>query len=160
MKPLDGMIAIGNHPVFDDRSVPQAVVLEMLNYAVWAPNHMLREPWRFIFIDHQSQGKLPIDHVPAPAHLIVVMKNENSAHKRDEDLGAVFSLIQNFKLLAWEKKMGVKVSISEWMYDKEQCQKLGVKEKERIAAVLDLGFCLETTAVSPEVVPTLNWSLL
>jgi|SRR5690625_1122081 len=121
---------------------------------------MLREPWRFIFIDHESQGKLPSHHETAPAHLIVVMKNENSTHKRDEDLAAVFSLIQNFKLLAWEKKIGVKVSVCEWMYDKEQCQKLGVKDKERIAAVLDLGFCLKATVISPEIVPTLNWSLL
>lgn len=108
---------------------------------------MLREPWRFIFIDHQSQGKLPADHVQAPAHLVMVMKDGNNMHKRDEDLAAVFGLIQNFKLLAWEKAIGVKVSIRKWMYDKEQCQKLGVKEKERIAAVLDLGFSLETPAV-------------
>jgi nitroreductase len=42
---------------FEERPVPQALVLELLNHAVWAPNHRLREPWRFIYIgDNHKAG--------------------------------------------------------------------------------------------------------
>jgi len=160
MKPLDGIKATGNHPLFESRPVPQALVLELLNHAVWAPNHGLREPWRFIYIDHGNQEALPSQHGRAPAHLIVAMKNESDKHKRDEDLAAVFCLIQNFKLLAWEKQLGVRVVIDEWMYDRIIGQKLGIKEKERIAAILDVGFCLDAAAAIPAGTRALNWSLL
>lgn len=33
-----------------DKEVTQETVLNLLEDAVWAPNHGLREPWRFIFV--------------------------------------------------------------------------------------------------------------
>lgn len=143
----------------DDRPVPQALVLELLNHAVWAPNHRLREPWRFLYI---ARGAAP-DFLPrqAPAHLIITIKNDSDPYKRNENLAAVFCLIQNFKLLAWEKKLGANVSFYEWMNDRRHSQKLGVPEKEIIAAVLDLGFYREIPEAMSSASPAaLNWSLL
>ncbi|MBU7318438.1 hypothetical protein [Paenibacillus oleatilyticus] len=46
--------------------------------------------------------------------------------------------IQNFKLPARERKLGVNVSFDEWVFDREYCRRLGVPDKERrIVAVLD-----------------------
>lgn len=149
---------------FLNRPVPQPLVLDLLNDAVWAPNHGLREPWRFIYIDDDSGNKMPVSHDPAPAHLIVVMKEDADAHKQDEDFAAVCCLVQNFQLLAWEKNLGARRSRKEWMYDRRSCSQLGVRERERIAAVLELGFIDRTTTLKPVAMETptvrLNFTLL
>jgi hypothetical protein len=88
------------------------------------------------------------------------MKNENDSNKQNENLAAIFCLIQNFKLLASEKKLGVNVSFEKWMYDRRHCQELGVADKERLAAVLDLGFYHGSSEVIPTSPVTLKWSLL
>ncbi|RXZ80357.1 hypothetical protein EBB07_19445 [Paenibacillaceae bacterium] len=160
MKLMDRRIEPRHVLPFEMRPVPQALVLELLNHAVWAPNHRLREPWKFIYIANDNREGLEFFHKQVPAHLIVTMKNESDAYKHDENLAAVFCLIQNFKLLAWEKKLGVNVSFYDWMFDRGVCQKLGIPEKERIAAVLDLGFYLEIPEAKPASVASLKWRLL
>ncbi|MBW7458038.1 nitroreductase family protein [Paenibacillus sepulcri] len=125
---------------FQNRPVPQQLVLEMLDDAVWAPNHGLREPWRFVYVDNGSGDAMQNLQEPAPAYLIVVMKEDPNPHKRDEDFAAVFCLIQNFRLLAREKKLGVRRTMHEWIYDQKRSRLFGVREKECIAAVLDLGY--------------------
>ncbi|MBP1990174.1 nitroreductase family protein [Paenibacillus eucommiae] len=140
MKLFDIVRGSKNDLTFHSRPVSQQLVLELLNHAVWAPNHGLREPWRFIFVDNESGNKMPEVHDRAPAHLIVVVKEESDAHKRDEDFAATCCLMQNFQLLAWEKMLGVRITMNEWIYDRQSCGSFGIQEKERIAAVLDLGY--------------------
>jgi Nitroreductase len=160
MKLMDRSIEPQSSLQFNNHPVPQALILELLNHAVWAPNHRLREPWRFIYVGENSRDELAFIRTKAPGHLIITMKNESSTHKQDENLAAIFCLIQNFKLLAWDKKLGVRVSFYEWMFDQRHCQKLGVTDKERIAAVLELGFIHEWQDAVPKPAATLNWSLL
>jgi nitroreductase len=123
-----------------DQPVTQQLVLELLNHAVWAPNHGLREPWRFIYVDNKGGNTMRTLQESASAYLIVVMKEDSNLHKRDEDFAAVCCLIQNFQLLAWEKKLGVRRTRQEWVYDQERCQLFGVQEKELIVSVLELGY--------------------
>lgn len=40
--------------LFKKDPLPQGLLEELLNVAVWAPNHGVREPWRFIAF----QGKV------------------------------------------------------------------------------------------------------
>lgn len=158
MKLMDRTIASLREQPFDMRPVPQELVLELLNHAVWAPNHRHREPWRFIYDTcSEKHGFL---NQQAPAHVVITMNNDHNTHKQNEDLAAVFCLIQNFTLLAWERKLGVNISFYEWMFEREYCRKLGVTDKERIAAVLELGFYSKIPKAPSVPSAALNWSLL
>lgn len=39
---------------FNRTPVSRELVFQLLNDAVWAPNHGLREPWRFVFVENES----------------------------------------------------------------------------------------------------------
>ncbi|CAG9620382.1 hypothetical protein BACCIP111883_01150 [Sutcliffiella rhizosphaerae] len=42
---------------YTDKEVTEETVLGLLDDAIWAPNHGLREPWRFIFVSSsEKQG--------------------------------------------------------------------------------------------------------
>jgi nitroreductase len=43
---------------FLPRSVPRAVLQELIELAVWAPNHRLTEPWRFYVLDGAARDRL------------------------------------------------------------------------------------------------------
>lgn len=138
---------IGRFARFEPDAVAPESVLQLLETAVWAPNDGLREPWRFLFVDgEQRRSALPL-HREAPAHLVVIAKAAGDPHKQEEDLAAVYCLIQNLKLLALEQRIGVRIHIEDWMYDRAICQSLGIRPNERIAAVLDIGFAAGHEAI-------------
>lgn len=149
----------------ENRPVLQASVLEMLNLAVWAPNHRLREPWRFVYIGQEVGRKLEWLRDEPAAHLILVNELNGVPHRQDEDTAATFCLIQNFQLLAWEQSLAVNVMYPEWRYDRNICEKLNVTDKEHIVAVLELG-CVQKEEVTKllrdqqRLERDLNWSLL
>ncbi|MGO4541086.1 nitroreductase family protein [Paenibacillus sp. 2TAB19] len=139
---------------FLDRPVPRQLMLELLNYAVWAPNDGLREPWRFIFADNPNGRLLQGLQEPAPAYLLVVMREEADRFKQEEDFAAVSCLVQNFRLLAYEQGLGVRFTLHDWMYDRSRAATFGVLGNERIAGVLELGYCeshLEEKSETPEL---------
>lgn len=127
------------------RPVDQQEVLAILESAVWAPNDGLREPWRFIYVDGEHAAALWPEHPAAPAHLIVIAMLSEASHKQLEDLCAVYGLIQNIHLLAWERQLSVRTSNAAWIYSSAVHEQLKLKERERIAAVLDLGYAARYT---------------
>ncbi|MEK4365737.1 nitroreductase family protein [Paenibacillus sp. FSL M8-0212] len=140
MKLSDLEGAMDSPSEFLDRPVSQDLILELLNHAVWAPNDGLREPWRFIFADNRYGDIMQGLQEPAPAYLLVLVKEEADQHKREEDFAAVCCLIQNFRLLAHEQRLGVSCTLHDWMYDPSRTERFGVLSNERIAAVLELGY--------------------
>ncbi|SDZ60013.1 Nitroreductase [Evansella caseinilytica] len=162
MKLIDQVIVpLSELQIDHHRPVSQKLVLELLNHAVWAPNHMLREPWRFIYVDRGEVDKLEwFSHHPA-AHLIIVIKNSSNPMKQNENIAAAFCLIQNFQLLANERELGVNICVHKWMSDRQACAKLGVSEKETIVAVLELAYGVKHQGGRQRKLPnSLNWSLL
>lgn len=145
--------------------VPQELVLELLNDAVYAPNHKLREPWRFIFVPTASKQLFALQmaqHYPddmfeyrvkyfnePAAYLIIVMPDSENRKQQDEDYGAVSSMIQNFQLLAWERGLGTVWKTNMHMYDPKVKEMLGVQPGERIAGFLHLGFFDEAPEGKP-----------
>lgn len=151
---------------FNRAPVARELVVQLLNDAVWAPNHGLREPWRFIYVDSEDGKMRLVDLITAasgslkryrllppklkefmrsklldiPAHLIVVMKEEKSEHKRDEDFAAVCCLMQNLQLLGWEKHLGMIWSTTEFIFDSGFRDGLGVRKDERIVGILHMGY--------------------
>lgn len=151
---------------FNKESVSRELVMSLLNDAVWAPNHGLREPWRFIYVE-SAEGKahladLALDAarrmkrvrllptklkevmkrrlVDIPAHLVVVMKAQKNEHKQEEDFAAVCCLMQNLQLLGWEQKLGMFWSTYEFIHFPEFKEGLGIREDERIVGMLHMGY--------------------
>lgn len=136
--------------------VPEELVLELLNDAVYAPNHGLREPWRFLFVPtekkeafierllpmfapDQQQTRRQLFSAPS-AFLIVIMKEDPRQKFWEEDFGATSALIQNFQLLAWERGLGVVWKTNPHNLDPKVRQALGVSPGEKIIGFLHLGF--------------------
>jgi nitroreductase len=137
-------------------AVPEELVLKLLNDAVYAPNHGLREPWRFLFVSTEKkeafiermlpvfapelqQGRRELFSAPA-AFLIVIMKVDPRQKQWEEDFGATSALIQNFQLLAWERGLGVVWKTNPHNWDPRTHQVLGVQPGEKIVGFLHLGF--------------------
>ncbi|MDO3410393.1 nitroreductase family protein [Saccharibacillus sp. CPCC 101409] len=152
---------------YKDRPVPADLVLKLLNHAVWAPNHRMREPWRFTYAERGAHGRAEqAANTAPPAHLIVSMRAETDEHKRDENLAAVYCLAQNFCLLAEERGLDAHVIFPNWMFDEAAARRLKIPDKEQIVAVLELGFRGEVRSAAAEPPPgsdkaeTLRWSEL
>ncbi|MGD6780268.1 nitroreductase family protein [Sutcliffiella horikoshii] len=141
---------------YSNKEVTQETVLELLDDAVWAPNHGLREPWRFIFVSssekngfveklvktfpqEMQENRRNYFNQPA-AFLIVVMEEDPRQKQWEENFGAVSCLIQNFQLLAWEKKLGVVWKTNPHIYDPKVHKILGVQPGEKIAGFLHMGY--------------------
>jgi len=142
---------------------------ELLDTAVWAPNHGLREPWRFIVFKDEgkqlltdvigsflTQGPWKMDPEAVenrmqyfrgiPLLLLVVMPLHSQQHERDEDFAAASALIQNLQLAAWERGIGVLWRTNPFIAEEEVKEQLGVGREERIVGLLQMGY--------PEAIPS------
>lgn len=151
--------------LFKKDPVAYDLLIELLNLAVWAPNHEFREPWRFILFQGEARKHFAEAMVSTydseeremygerkqrylesvPAHLIVIMKEDPRHKVWEEDYAATCSLIQNFQLAAWERGLGVVWKTNHYSYDPNFRQSVGVKPGEKIVGVLHIGY--------PDVVP-------
>ncbi|WP_374019467.1 nitroreductase [Paenibacillus thiaminolyticus] len=158
---------------FSDRPVDKELVLSLLNDAVWAPNHGLREPWRFIYAaggakdrlvrcvielvegtkmrgwDEEQKTKFIQTNLAVPAYLIVVMPEDPRPHIWEEDLAAVSALIQNFQLLAWEQGLGMLWHTGDYIYNRKFREISGVQPGEKIVGVLRMGHFDEIPPARP-----------
>ncbi|MGM9925447.1 MAG: nitroreductase [Bacillus sp. (in: firmicutes)] len=156
---------------FEDREISPGLVKELLDIAVWAPNHRLTEPWRFILIHGEGRVKLAEtvrefrerkEPDPSkkkaegekvynklmsnPMFLMVVMKEDPNLVTREEDFAATCCLIQNFSLLAWEQGIGMTWHSYGWLQDELVRESLGIQPGERAIANLHMGY----TAMLPK----------
>ncbi|MFQ3544303.1 nitroreductase [Halobacillus rhizosphaerae] len=139
-----------------DKEVPEELIRELLDDARWAPTHGLREPWRFIFVPTEETSDFVEDIVqtfprerqenrrnyfsqPA-AFLIPVMEEDPRQKQWEENFGAISSLIQNFQLLSWERKLGVVWKTNPQIHEPRVREILGVKPGEKIVGFLHLGY--------------------
>ncbi|MGD6803794.1 nitroreductase [Rossellomorea vietnamensis] len=146
-------------------SVERELVAELLNSAVWAPNHLKTEPWRFIMIDGESRltmlegmreyysstgfldnlsethlEKIKENFLKTPAHLVVVMREEETEKKWEEAFAATCALIQNFQLLAWEQGLGVVWKTNDHNASSLFKHRIGIQGSEKIVGILQLGY--------------------
>ena len=151
---------------FKQDAISIETLQEILETAVWAPNHKMREPWRFIaFVDEgkqqlinalkeeKLQGRMPRPMKPekeaqlmaVPAFVAVVMNVDPRPVIFEEDYAAVAALIQNFQLAAWEKGIGTLWSTDQSIYAPFFHEAIGVERGEKVVAILHVGY--------PEVTP-------
>lgn len=151
--------------VFRDDPVPDELLLQLLNVAVWAPNHGLREPWRFILFKDEGrriftdavigsftpEEKLKYAsartdyYMGIPVHLVVILKEDPRQKQWEEDFAAVCCLIQNFQLAAWEKGIGVVWKTNPYIYNPGFRAAIGVRPGEKVIGALHVGY--------PDIIP-------
>jgi len=133
--------------------VPRSFILDILEDAVWAPNHRLREPWRFIYADGDKKKQLAetvtsVRHAQLAATineaqgvLIVTAKTNKDAHIASDDFAAACCLIHNLRLLAWAKGLGTHWDLADYADSPHLYTLAGINaDEERIAGILPLGF--------------------
>ncbi|MFC7320044.1 nitroreductase family protein [Halobacillus campisalis] len=146
---------------FKSTPVDQELVVDLLNDAVWAPNHGVREPWRFmLFMDEGKEtivdalqnecerGKLSTKNPDKlieryrhiPAHLVVVMEESEKKKIWEEDFAATSALIQNLQLLGWEQGLGMIWKTNQYINSSSFCEDIGVKEGEKIVGIIHMGY--------------------
>ncbi len=141
-----------------DKEVSQDLVLSLLKDAVWAPNHKLREPWRFIFVSSDRREAFIEAILPCherskhesvrnkfknvPAFLIVVINDDPRQKQAEEDFAATSCMVQNLnlQLLAWERDLGMVWKTPQHIRDPLFRQALHVQPGEKIIGVLNIGY--------------------
>lgn len=150
---------------FTSQPVDPALVLELIETAVWVPNHRLTEPWRFVFLSGAAaqryaeiRQEMALDGFASPdaearqavakgtyakfngipAFLAVIMKQHADAQIREEDYAACCCLTQNFLLLAWERGLGT--SWKTFKRDARLRQLLSLADDEVVVAWLHMGY--------------------
>ncbi|WP_188456016.1 nitroreductase family protein [Virgibacillus oceani] len=141
---------------YTNKSVTQETVLALLEDAIWAPTHGVRQPWRFIFVgsdkkktfakqiaatypEERQQNREEYLNEPN-AFLVVIMQEPELQKQWDENFGATACMIQNFQLLAWEENLGVVWKTNPHIYDPKVKEILNVGENEKIVGFLHLGY--------------------
>jgi nitroreductase len=150
---------------FTDQPVDPALVLELLETAVWAPNHHITEPWRFAFLSGDAVARysairrdMALDackvedegvrrqvgdgtyqkFICVPAYLAIIMKEDKDPETLEDDIAATAALTQNFLLLAWERGLGT--FWKTFKSDRRLREMLDLADNERVVGWLHLGY--------------------
>ncbi|KOY16394.1 nitroreductase family protein [Paenibacillus xylanivorans] len=135
-----------SRPVYNGTAVTRETLLTLLNIAIWAPNHHLREPWVFTWMEGletgtEKQKEHPAESpILAPGYLAVSMKIRTKPKELAEDEAAVWCLIQNLRILAKEQGIGIHIQQPETAFE-AGCEELWrANSGEQIVAILGIGY--------------------
>jgi nitroreductase len=159
---------------FTSRSVTREEIETLLAAAVTAPNHRLTQPWRFYVLGPEARQAYGLalgerkarkiedpdaaramrDTVAAeqralPAMLVVAIADSENPEIREEDYAAAMMGIQNLSLAAVELGLGTHVKTGAIMSDPAARAAAGVKDRERIVAVVNIGEPAEIPPAKP-----------
>jgi len=159
---------------FTSRSITREEMETLLSAAVAAPNHRLTQPWRFYVLgpdareaygqvlggrkarkieDPQAaqtmRDTVAAEHRALPGMLVVAVADNENPEIREEDYAAVMMAIQNLSLAALELGFGTHVKTGAIMTDPAARAAAGVKDNERIVAVVNIGEPAEVPAAKP-----------
>jgi nitroreductase len=159
---------------FSSRPVTRQEIETLLSAAVAAPNHRLSQPWRFyvlgpdarhaygLVLGHRKARKIEDpdaartmrdtvanEHRALPAMLVVAVADNENPEIREEDYAAVMMGIQNLSLAAVGLGLGTHIKTGAVMSDPAARAAAGVKDQERIVAVVNIGEPAEITPAKP-----------
>ncbi len=148
-------------------AVPREAIVQMLEAAVWAPNHHLTEPWEFVVLTGDSRrrfaeirrdfrrtlfknpeapeiqpalNKIYADTLTTPVIIIVNTTNPLDLELRDDDYGATMCAIQNMLLVATGLGLGVYLRTGGLIRFAPLLEFLEVPPARRIAGVVYVGY--------------------
>jgi nitroreductase len=152
--------------------LPAATIQRILEYATWAPNHHLTQPWRFTIVGPETKAALTdalgshtLAHHPSadpaaraaardkfvtrflgkPSVVAVTCVQSDNPEQHQEDLAAIAAAMQNIQLAAWAEGLGVQISTGPVTKLPDTPTILGLPDDEAIVAFLFLG--------APNVIP-------
>lgn len=141
---------------YNNNEVTEETVRALLEDALWAPTHGMRQPWRFIFVGKEelpsfakqvastypeSKQENRENYLNEPSAILVAVMDAPELEKQwDENFGAISTMIQNFWLLAWEKQLGMVWKTNSHIYHENVKKILDVEENEKIVGFIHMGY--------------------
>jgi nitroreductase len=143
--------------------VPRETIVELIEAAVWAPNHKMTQPWRFSVLSGGAREELgrvwanaavasvPLDQrdafvsgeskklLRAPYVIVVSVRTDDNAIVAEEDLTATAAAVQNLLLAAHAKGLAAAWKSGKICYSGEVKRYLGLDPADRIIALVYLG---------------------
>ncbi|KGX85139.1 nitroreductase family protein [Pontibacillus litoralis] len=153
---------------FTNEPIDIQEMVDLLDVAVYAPNHKTREPWSFMAITSNARTKMYDEIVNSyerqhifegyaqetvnkkkeklydmmhqcPIHLIVTMDQADERKVWEEDFAATCAMMQNLQLLGWERNIGMVWKTNPYIQDKEFYKAMGIDPTKKIVGVLHIG---------------------
>jgi nitroreductase len=159
---------------FTSRAVTRAEIEALLAAAVTAPNHRLTQPWRFYVLGPEARyayglalgarkakkiedpaaalamrDTVAAEHRALPAMVAVAVVNDESPEISEENVAATMMAIENLALAAVGMGLGTHMKTGAIMGDPAARAAAGVKDTERIVAVVNIGEPAEVPPVKP-----------
>lgn len=150
---------------FKDTEVKRELVEKLLDISCYAPNHKMREPWRFIILDGKQKEVFKqryIEELPKAEAEVVSKKISRLLHApmivafimpltldyddEIEDLQANAMLVQNFLLLANEQGLSTHVKTPMRMKTDLFKSVLKLEAREIISCIVMVGYKDKETA--------------
>jgi nitroreductase len=148
-----------------ERSPTQDQLDEIIGAAMWAPNHHMTEPWRFVVVSGQGRrrlgdalaaaslsvpGEKPVPErveiersKPLAAPIIVVLISSPQVGEKivpQEELVAAGAALQNMLLAAHSLGLGSFVRTGLLAYSDELRRLFGMNERESLVGMVYLGY--------------------
>lgn len=140
-----------------DMTIDNNDLFEVIEKATDAPNHGMREPWRFIHIPKEKLGEMSRDvtyfafpNSPEKQEdhynnvtklggmLVLVVKTDSRQRQNRENFFAMGAYAQNLMLLLHEKGIGTCWKTPPYIFDPKVRKVFGIKGDEAIAGLLYL----------------------
>jgi nitroreductase len=157
---------------FKPGPVPKDILEKVLSFGVWAPNHLLTEPWKFTVIGEQTkltlakryreiQMEKAAPHIDdeirekigeagfkkfmsKPTIIAVSCIQEGDEQRRREDYAATCCAMQNIQLAAWEEGVGMQWSTNPLTMEGNTYRLLGLdSNREYIIGFAYMGYPAE-----------------
>lgn len=149
---------------YKGQKVSDALVENALELALWAPNHKLTNPWKFVWMGPQAretiadlsvqikkqkdpgmsdllQSKMKQKFLE-PSHLIAILqKKSENAFQSKEDYATISCGVQNATLFLWEQGVGSKWTTGAVTTHEKTYKALDINfEKDEIVGFLWIGY--------------------
>ncbi|WP_133087811.1 nitroreductase family protein [Virgibacillus indicus] len=141
---------------YKPEKVEKGLLLELFNYASYAPNHHMKQPWKIKLYEDDARSpfgekvvnsyirlgllktkneeklnkaRLAYDRffTSVPHHALFYMeKEDDGGYLDDENFAAVCAFIQNFQLAAWEKGIGTMWTAKKTLLDEVFIRDIGL----------------------------------
>lgn len=159
----DAIIQRRSIKLYNGQPVEREVLLSILEDALWAPNHQLRQPWRFVVacgkelvdlydvlkefglpkwkeLSDEDLEKQMKKFTLAGGYVFVIVPEDARQKERLEDYAAASMLVQNVQLLAWDRGIGSCWKTPGFLDNPNFREALGIKDGERIISMLQVGY--------------------
>jgi nitroreductase len=138
---------------FKPDRVPDEALDRALSAGIWAQNHRLTEPWRFIVLGpdtHRALAAIDQKLATKPAIVAVTYRLSDDASQRREDYAATCCAIQNIQLAAWADGLGMQWSTGRTSQLPETHTLLGINaDEEELVGLLYFGYPANVPKAQP-----------